>query len=328
VAKSKANESEICNFLSEELQNKCKISEMDNCTESQTMKIINSQGVDIKYKKDQLNTLFDKKVLSDKEMSLNMKNKISNSKNRHKQNKIIKSQNCLVRGNSVEIMFPSSERESRPKPLISSNTLESSVSESLSTCLPKSSSLSHCRINNLEDSNSDDSSSISSSVLGSDSISPIKSHKKTKRRLVLSGGDVANKVPKTTQSRSSQTTFVLKEPKLNFSPQFENSHQSPLISAKSREEARMNNIDSTKEFLKTESSQRKAWKARNNADFYVCKDFTFSVSTKSTVILVLASSYVFETIQYSCFNVYYCDICQIIATKEYQGQTSSNYERG
>lgn len=295
LEKTGANESEICNILSQELQNKCKITEMDVDEEPQRTFLKNNHEVSKTSKEGkQVNSLLTlRSTKADGKKSLFI-NKCSDSQNSHKlpvkkQNKVKKSVNCITRGNSVKVMFPPSKCENKNTDVVLLGSKDSSFSEGGATYLPKSSLASDCRIIAMDDqaSSSDDSSSISSSVRGSDSSSSIGSPKRAKRRLVLSGDKVSNKVPKMTESKSSQTTFTLREPKLNFTPPLEtpeslmnnriSSKNKSIISDTWSKHRSLNN--STSHHIKTESSQIKAWNERNNANFYVCKDFSFTVST-------------------------------------------------
>ncbi|XP_054275405.1 uncharacterized protein LOC128994702 [Macrosteles quadrilineatus] len=293
---TKRDENEVCNVLSQELQNKCIITEMEVDIErqgTQSTNIQNSKGTNKKEKNFNASVkptkkVKEKKLVHDRKVKLVPTNGcegIFNRKNNQQTDTNNTKQNSITRKKSAKDLFLTKPQAK----LINTDLLcyeESSVSDGDSTHLPKSSSMSQCRVNKLDDDYSDDSSSISSSVLGSDSAASQKSHKRTKRRLDCSEVKVSSKVPKTTKSKSSQTIFIMREPKLNFTSHFGNNgsqinNQISVTKSTNNESSfkHKNPEHPSNGITKTESSQRKAWNARNDANFYVCKDFSFSKST-------------------------------------------------
>uniref|UniRef100_A0A1B6KJG3 Uncharacterized protein n=1 Tax=Graphocephala atropunctata TaxID=36148 RepID=A0A1B6KJG3_9HEMI len=194
---------------------------------------------------------------------------------RNESQKLNKEQNQTIRVQSGKISF-SEGRSKNSKALFQNQSLvfpapiafqDSSVSESESH-LPKSFTLTSKLNRVVNDDSDEDSSSISSSVLGSTApSSPVK------RKSGVGEPKIWNKVPKLV----GHSSVVLRKPRLNVTldciPKTTKAKFSHKCSTNS------NNSPNTIAHHIAESSERKAWNNRNNANFFVCKDFCFKKSS-------------------------------------------------
>lgn len=158
---------------------------------------------------------------------------------------------------------------------ISAKSNSDSDSESQSY-IPRSSSISHrghtLLENDMSDDSTDYSSSVSSSGLGSSRCLPSK---KSKRKHMKNICNLLNKVPKLGAEKSGCSNFVLREPRLTVTI-----HNERFSTDQRRLESTSPSSDhfsSSTLNLKTESSERRAWNARNKTNFNVCQEFYYKV---------------------------------------------------
>lgn len=270
-SRTEEKDGEINSLLSQELVAKCKISEREVVSSHQNKQHLSTE------RDDRLKRCSTENNKNTKSCSLidnsSASIKLKNSHQIKKSSKIIRS---VCDGEKVENL-PSGQtlpknRASVPM-LLSNNSVSEDESQSL---MPKSSSISRSGRTVLsdssDDSGTDDSSSISSSVLGP---SPCLSSKKSKRKHLQNKCNLLNKIPKLGAEKNICSNFVLRKPTLNVTitdDSFSKDHrkaQSPNTNSRNSNSNTLN--------LKTESSQRKAWNARNKANFYVCKEFSYKV---------------------------------------------------
>ncbi|XP_046671002.1 uncharacterized protein LOC124361007 [Homalodisca vitripennis] len=249
---------EIGSLLSEELVSKCKISHSANHRPKNAVSKKQSKMHSF------MNNLSNTSTVP--EFGIN-----ENQKLNKEQIKSIRSQvekiKCLEgRASDVKNIF---KKQSLvfPAPI---GFQDSSISESESH-LPKSSSLTSMADRVLNNDSDEDSSSISSSVLGSTTPSPATSP--IKRKSAFIEPKILNKVPKLI---TNKTNVVLRKPRLNVTLE-----SIPQVKQKFSHKCSTNGENSRNMISChiAESSERKAWNNRNNANFFVCKDFYFKKSS-------------------------------------------------
>lgn len=233
-------EQEINQSLSKELHVKCKISDIP--------------------------TSVSNSMPTNKNLSVNTYKEVTNICNITKtEEKNTYNKNCSSAKQNKPGTFSNFNEHAFPDPI---EAQFSSMSEAeTQSFLPKSSGT--CSFGNQKESSlksDDDSSSVSSSVLGSSAASsPLKGCKR---------GSTSSQ----TANPSKAPKFVLREPRLSFEQNQIVVDANKISSPKRSAKPKNSNLSSSL-LLKTESSQRKAWNARNSTNFNVCKEFYFKVSS-------------------------------------------------